>query len=677
MSTSATSSPPQTTWPHHARWFALLLSVFASVGLLVAGWFPFNVPDTYGHLAQGRQIVELGRVPRLDTWSLLEPPREFYNYEWLSDVLFYGVMRGLGDVGLTVFKGVVLAATAWALCRLAGRLGGYAAQSLCAALLIAAIPASRFRLTDRPHVLGMLFAAVTLLVVTTVSDAVRASDKRQLRRALAVLAVLHVVWVNCHGSHLLGLAITGCFVVCVASARRELAAALLVQGLASCVSPYGPYILIDAVDHVLDPRYRALVSEWQPWSPDARPWYQVAPVLQGGALALLGPHLVRRGERERALLLLSAGLSVLSFRSMRFVSDFLLFTSPLLAAGIASRISFVHDARVWVVAALGAGIGAVTGARALPPGPVFGAGASYEGLPAASGAWLAKHMPAPRVFGAMEDTWFLMYAAPQVRVYIDGRVPFYGADFVQAAQLALFRPHVFEQVAADKHINAVVLRYVWDEHRALLEHLIGSPAWQPTVIEDEHVTFVRTSSLANAPDLRSLRLVYRYDWVFDAPDEQVARMEEALTALSHPNSAAYVAWVRALISLRPSLRAGSAHGLSWPTNDAERARFRAVLDALERHRGAFKGLRHVSIIEGLVATLLNECERAEAALREASDRSAGDRSYLMALAELSLRQDGPSAVADFVARHGGAESADPWVADLARALANPPRCNAP
>src|SRR5688572_19146072 len=189
-----------------ARWAAL-------AALVLAGLYPGDNPDTFGHLAQGRQIAELGRVPVLDTWSLLTPARPWHNYEWLSDLVFYGLYHVFGYDGLIGAKCVLLGATSWLLLRLAARWGGARAE-ICAALVqIAGIPAVRFRLSDRPHVFGLCLAAAYLLCLAGLAEL----DARApaTRRRLALLFGLHVLWVNLHGSHLLGLGETVLFLLLV------------------------------------------------------------------------------------------------------------------------------------------------------------------------------------------------------------------------------------------------------------------------------------------------------------------------------------------------------------------------------------------------------------------------------------------------------------------------------
>lgn len=78
---------PMLSTPRFTTVFSLLPAVVVTGAYSVGALFPLNNPDTYGHLAQGRQIASSGFVPRHDTFSFWEgKPDAWNNYEWLSDL---------------------------------------------------------------------------------------------------------------------------------------------------------------------------------------------------------------------------------------------------------------------------------------------------------------------------------------------------------------------------------------------------------------------------------------------------------------------------------------------------------------------------------------------------------------------------------------------------------------
>jgi hypothetical protein len=317
------------------RWAVSALGV---VAIALAGVFPVANADAFGHLAQGRQIFELGHVPKLDRFSIAtEVPQPWHNYEWLSDLASYAIYRALGADGMIAVKCALLALfalLAYAVSRCVVRAcdGNERALSrataVCACWLIWVIPAARFRLTERPHLVALPFVALLLLGLLRLCerDTTRALSRKDRMRWLLLLFASHALWVNLHGSHLLGLATTLCFLAAATLRTRDrkllpsLLAVLGLQAVASCLSPYGPAIVLDAIEHVVDPRYRDLVTEWRPWQSDDPTWLLVAPLLHPLSLVWAVRKHAPSGFIGRALALFALLLCVAWARAIRFTA---------------------------------------------------------------------------------------------------------------------------------------------------------------------------------------------------------------------------------------------------------------------------------------------------------------------------------------------------------------------
>ena len=375
----------------HSRSLAWLAGAASAVALALSGVFPLENPDTFGHLAQGREIAELGHVPSHDTRSFFrEPPAPFRNYEWLSDLGTFVAYRAGGADALIAGKALLLASTALLLVALAGLHGGARAALLCAVWLVAVIPAARFRFTVRPHLIALPLAALYLLGLGYLARAFGRGSRTGDALVIGGLGALHALWVNLHGSHLLGLLITALYLAAAWSAagvRRRIAALLALQLTASCLSPYGPAIALDAIAHVFDPRYRALVAEWAPWSADDPAAFAAALIVQTAALALVVRPLWRGGRAARGLLLASGVLALAAVRSVRFLDVYLLVAAPAIAIGLRGALARLHPRGLALAAAalttLFAAVAAWAAPR-LPPYRGLGRGEDNALLPAAS-----------------------------------------------------------------------------------------------------------------------------------------------------------------------------------------------------------------------------------------------------------------------------------------------------
>lgn len=660
------------------RRFGTIASTLSALCVGVSGLFPGDNPDTFGHLAQGRQIASLGHVPRLDTWSLLPgPPRAFVNYEWLSDLLYYTLYHRFGYDALLALKVLALMVTSLALCACAALLLGARAAQCTALVVIASIPAARFRFTDRPHVLGLCLAALTLLALTQLARLRDAPGKRRWG-LLAALFGLHVLWVNLHGSHLLGVAMTGCYLAFgPAPARRLFAAALLLQSVACCISPYGPAIVIDAVSHVLDPRYRALVSEWRPFRSSDSPWYALGPLLQALSLLAVARALVRAQPDALPGLVLSALLAVLCARSIRFTAEFVLLTAPFLGAGVAV-VSRPWPARrfatSWMVGAALLGLLVPLGASALPPHAGIGHGFTLRGRPAAAGAFLARARFAPRVLSSMEDGWFLMFAAPNARFFMDGRVPFYGPEHTALAAAAITDPATFARIARAADINAVVLDFSDSRSRPVLTRLQESPAFTLTVLGDLHATFVR-APLAQGEGLRVLEPSYDPLPLLRALDSAPAALHADLQRLAGlPGSEGLRSWATALEVLAPLRRDRPQDGFRWPHSATDFRRYERAARLIARAVEGAPDVPVVAAYHALVQSMLCQLEPARAALSAAGPSAS--RETLLVQQEIALRAGDISAVRAFVtaAQRDPRATQDGWLAQLSQGLERAPDC---
>jgi hypothetical protein len=669
------------------RTLAGALRWLAAAALALAGLFPGNNPDTFGHLAQGRQIVELGYVPPVDTWSLLPgPPRPWHNYEWLSDLLFYGLYRGFGYDGLLGFKCALLLVTAWVLLSFARRLGGERAVLLGGLSIIAAIPVVRVRLSDRPHVLGLCLAAFYLVLLSRLVDTPASAPARRRWWPVAALFGLHILWVNIHGSHLLGIAITSAFAVLSPLGNRGLLwSTLALQALASCISPYGPAILFDALEHVLDPRYRHLITEWSPWAEDDPPWMQLGPAIHGALLTLVAPKLVRVSASARATLALALLLGIASFRSIRFVAEFLLLTSPLLGAGYAQLLARANAKRF--LAGCSVALAALCflvpwGAAAMPPFDPIGHGISYADRPHGPGMLLNTSKRAPRVFASIELSWYLMWEAPRARFFMDGRVPFYGPEHMQRAVMAYTDPSVLEQILREDQIDSVVLRHTMRRDHELIPSFQHRSGWSLALVDDAFAVFARDdlSRAANFPRFEVLHPGLEPEWILGADDARRAQITQELRELERfPTADGYRHWALVLLELAPLARPGKLAGFRWPRDAADMQRYRRVSALMARAAPGVGDVPLFGSLRAVVEATLCHFEAAEEALARATREVAPGREAVLASLEIALRRGQREQVVSFVeaARSLPEGRDDAWLAQLEQGLAHPPSCPAP
>ena len=171
-----------------------------TVGLVLLAT-TFNIPikadDVWWHLKVGEFIVQQHEIPDRNLFSFTAAQEPWLAHEWLSEVVFYLVYRGLGTIGL-ILLGLALNALACGLVyRLCVRYSGSPFLSSLITLLCALLLLGNFSL--RPYLFGNLFFIATLHALEEPAAGGR------LRPALIFL--IFGTWANFHGSFILGLAL--------------------------------------------------------------------------------------------------------------------------------------------------------------------------------------------------------------------------------------------------------------------------------------------------------------------------------------------------------------------------------------------------------------------------------------------------------------------------------------
>jgi hypothetical protein len=170
--------------------------LFAPVALigLRALLTPIPPNDFWWHMATGRLIVEQGAIPTADSFSFTRAGEPFYNQGWLAQLLMYGLHQ-LGGIPLIyIVQALVIVLAYGLLLRLCLWRTGQVRLSV--GLLFATVLLSFDNWLVRPQSYAFVLFAGFLTVLTEY----RLGGKNRLW----LLPPLMVVWVNLHGSFVLG-----------------------------------------------------------------------------------------------------------------------------------------------------------------------------------------------------------------------------------------------------------------------------------------------------------------------------------------------------------------------------------------------------------------------------------------------------------------------------------------
>jgi hypothetical protein len=424
---------------------AVLMWLFAGAnagaGLLVDG-------DTGWHIRNGEMILRCHCVPHRDWFGFGGEGREWFAWEWLSDVIFALLHSAAGLKAVVFASGVIIAAAQCVLFRHCVWRGANPLSSL--ALTLVATNASTIHYLARPHLLTLLFFVVSAWLLD--------ADRNDPSRLVWTLPPLVLLWANLHGGFLAVFSLIGARLlesVCVKHRRAEIRRIGLLAGLCAAgtlVNPYGWRLYAHLWTYLRSGWVRQFIEEFH--SPDFRSesmlFFEILLVLGVATL----PRLAGRRRLRDAILILFWAHQALG--SVRHVPLYCIVAVPVIgveleavwaawASSTAGR-SFVSTLRQigsdWRRRAQGFSLAPLVAMMAcfvLPGVTVWPKDFPSSRFPSAivnrNARYLATASPTPvRVFSTDQWSDYLIYRLqPNVQTYFDGRSDFYstwrGSDY--------------------------------------------------------------------------------------------------------------------------------------------------------------------------------------------------------------------------------------------------------
>ena len=388
--------------------------------------------DTWWLLRAGADIWTTFRVPLVDSYSSTAAGDYWWNHEWLTEVVFFGLYRLGGLALLTAGCGAVVVATwvfVWRTCR-----GRFEVLFMAVGLTLVVAAQSW---AVRPQVIS---AALFLVVMRL------ALNDRTARWIPAII----VLWINLHGAAVAGLVVVAGAAAGAAIWQRRIpwswAGIFAASALAIGLSPVGFRMYSEIAASMERSRLNALI-EWLPpgITPGLIPFWILA-----AALPVLTVALWKKTDERTARL---AGIAIitlpLALRSTRNVGFFLIAAVPAITCLLAPVIRPARPPRGENprLNALMMGLAATVGAVLIAmvwrnPPPRLG----WRPIgPAAAQA--IQSCPKP-FYNTYSDGGVLIWFAPEQPVFIDNRQDPYSTDLLRsnrAAELSGDYASLFDQ----------------------------------------------------------------------------------------------------------------------------------------------------------------------------------------------------------------------------------------
>ena len=519
------SGEAQRETPPAARAWLTLDQIWLFAGVAFLGLRPLLTTimphDFWWHMATGRIIVQTGQIPTVDSFSYTRAGEPFYNQSWLAQVGMYGLHQ-LGGIPLIVLVQALMIAFAYGmLLRLSLRQGGSLRLSV-GFLLLCTLPASFDNWLVRPqtYTLPLFIASLYLLTAWRDPRGARATSLPQARAfwpPLLLLPAFGLLWVNLHGSFVLGgglIAITfvGEIVWRLAEAKANqrpavprpplwhLLIAGALTGLTWLVNPRGLEVLGYVRNLLSSSQVTRLVTEWSP--PSIRDTNGTIFFL----FILVGIVILSYARRrpDPVDMLLTGVFLWLALGATRNNIWFVAVATPLLVRQLAAwrREDAVTPPAYQGLPVLNAAVAGMIGLMlvlALPwVKPALGLPPSVGALldpttpVAAVEALKADQQRPSRLFHAMGYGSYLIWAAPEQKVWADPRIELYPfGQWLDYAQLSSGRE--VEPLLERYAINGLLLSN--KDQADLLTWVKAHPnQWAQRYSDDEASYFVRVSS---------------------------------------------------------------------------------------------------------------------------------------------------------------------------------------
>lgn len=224
--------------------------------------------DLWGYISFGRVFWQEGFFPYQDVFSYTSTKTLWVYHEWLTGIVFFGLIKYLGPASLQLLRYILAILTIYMIYETALKRGGSLFYILL--ILIPAMVLISFGYVPvRAQIFTFFFFILTLYILEH-------SKKFGETKILRWLPLIQIVWCNLHGGFVAGLGLIFLYALGEGVARKKIAVSYLQWGfiasLATCINPYGIEYWCYTINAVFMPR------------PGITEWYSVVSALESNIL---------------------------------------------------------------------------------------------------------------------------------------------------------------------------------------------------------------------------------------------------------------------------------------------------------------------------------------------------------------------------------------------------------
>jgi hypothetical protein len=464
----------------------------ALVGVVFYGLRAFSVdPDLWWHIKTGQTILATHHWPTTDPYSFTVYGQPWIAFEWLGDCVIATASRIGGVRGLELLLIVAGSAIMLSLYALATMAAGDSKAGFVAAALLYPLAAGSFNM--RSQMFGYVFLVLTVMALE--------SFRRGKRWPIWLLPPLLLVWVNTHGSWIIGLGAIFVYWMCglvrfrkrsieakpwTEVERRGISLVFLLSLIAVTITPYGTRLAVFPFSVASSlPVSVANILEWLPMPFNIVGGKIFLGLVLGFFLLQMAFDFTWRLEQ----VILFVGATVMACLHVRFVLLFVPFLAPLLGAMLARwvpRYSRAKD-KFALNAVLMAGMVAIM-IHYFPSRADLRKRVADQ-FPLKAVEYLRQHPVSGRMLDSYGFGGYLIWSmGPEHKVFIDGRSEIYerGGVLSDYMELTHMKPGGLD-VLRRYRIGSCLL----NRNEPLSVALAAMPDWQEIYSDTTSALFVR------------------------------------------------------------------------------------------------------------------------------------------------------------------------------------------
>ncbi len=250
----------------------LVCMVVALAGPLSNGTELTQDPDLWWHLANARSLCTTHHFIRVEPYSFAVQGQSWINPEWLAEVPYWLGYVSFGLMGIHLVALFAFCANLLLVYFRCYSISGHKGAAFWTAVL------GFFLMTVNCGARTIVVAYLAMSVLMAILEA----SERGRKRLLWLLPPLFCLWINLHGSWIIGLGFLGLYILCglvklsmgvfeqdafLPADRNRLCLVFVASLGALMVNPYGWQLIWNPFDMLLNQKVMlALMVEWQPLS---------------------------------------------------------------------------------------------------------------------------------------------------------------------------------------------------------------------------------------------------------------------------------------------------------------------------------------------------------------------------------------------------------------------------